>query len=189
MTDKASCNPDGWVEEYGDFLYRFALTRLRDPATAEELVQEAFLGALKSLDTYRGDSPERAWLVGILKNKIMDHFRRSSRERPLTETEGDLDELFNAKGHWKRLPEAWAADPVKVHEDKEFWKILYDCIAGLPERLARVFHLREMDDVSTDEVCKVLDLTPTNLWVMMHRARLRLRTCMEENWFSVKGKA
>ena len=188
MADELTCNPDTWVDEHGDFLFRFALVRVRNAEAAEELVQEAFLGALKSLKNFRGEASERGWLVGILKNKIMDHFRRSGRERTLAESEVE-DDAFDARGHWINMPQAWKGDPAKTLDDKEFWKTFMDCLSGLPERLSRVFFLKEMDENSSDEICKVLDLTPTNLWVMLHRARLRLRACLDANWFNVKGKA
>jgi RNA polymerase sigma-70 factor (ECF subfamily) len=190
MSESVLSDPATWVDEHGDPLFRFAMTRLKDRDTAEELVQETFLAALKAKDSFKGRSSERTWLIGILKNKIIDHFRKQAKERPISEQGEDqvVEEAFTARGWWKNRPKAWAGDPSKAFSEKEFWQVFAECLANLPERLGRVFTLREMDDMPTEKVCKVLNLTQTNLWVILHRARMRLRACLESNWFrSDKG--
>jgi RNA polymerase sigma-70 factor (ECF subfamily) len=183
----ATCHPDQWVELHGDYLYRFALSRLRDPKTAEDLLQEAFLAALQSLDRFEGRSTERSWLTGILKHKILDHFRRSGRETAL-DHQDDLPDtdagLFGEDGHWRsdvNYPAEWG-DPDRTLDQARFWEILGNCIGELPARTARAYTLREIDGEETDAICKTLEITPTNLWVMLHRARLHLRECLELHW-------
>jgi RNA polymerase sigma-70 factor (ECF subfamily) len=187
MTD-VLCHPEHWVEQHGDYLYRFALSRLRDPRTAEDVLQETFLAALQSLNRFEGRSSERSWLGGILKHKILDHFRRSSRETELGDRDEPADphpEWFDEEGHWKlddNSPAEWA-NPGIALEQSRFWEVMSRCLGGLPARTARAFTLREIDGEETDAICKTLEITPTNLWVMLHRARMHLRRCLELHWY------
>jgi RNA polymerase sigma-70 factor (ECF subfamily) len=180
-------NPESWVDAYGDFLYRFALSRVKDPSVAEDLVQETFLAALRAYENFKGRSAGRTWLVAILKHKIVDYIRKKIRE-PSTdkiETLTDLaDPDFNDHGEWQIRPFKWAINPDKIYEQKEFLNVLYRCLAELPDRLAEAFMLREMDGLSTEEICKVMDITATNSWVMLYRARMSLRRCIENKWLS-----
>ncbi len=180
-------DPASWLDAYGDFLYRYALARVRSPAVAEDLVQDTFLAAYGSRKSFEARASERTWLVAILKNKIVDHFRKSRRESP-QEDVGALGETtespFDASGRWRVGPAPWAKNPETVFEQKEFWGVLQGCIAELPDRLADTFVLRELEEFSGEEVCKVFGITPSNLWVSLHRARQRLRSCLERNWFS-----
>jgi RNA polymerase sigma-70 factor (ECF subfamily) len=182
-------DPATWVDQHGDFLFRYALSRLGNRAVAEDLVQETFLAALRAERTFAGRSAERTWFVGILKHKIIDHLRRQGRERPLSavnSSEEMSEELFDKKGWWQVKPAKWPADPSEVLETKEFWEAFRHCLEDLPQRLAAVFSLREMDELSTDEVCDALKVTPGNLGVLLYRARMGLRRCLEINWFSTK---
>ena len=182
-------HPESWVDHYGDFLYRFALSRVKDPAVAEDLVQETFLAALRARESFKGRSAGRTWLIAILKHKIVDYIRKKIRE-PSTdkiETLTDMmDSDFNDHGEWQIRPYKWAINPEKIYEQKEFLDVLYRCLAELPQRLAEAFMLREMDGLSTAEVCKVLDITATNSWVMLYRARMSLRRCLESKWLGTE---
>jgi RNA polymerase sigma-70 factor (ECF subfamily) len=180
-------NPETWVDEYGDFLYRFALARVKDPSIAEDLVQETFLAALRARENFKGRSAGRTWLIAILKHKIVDYIRKKIREpsSDKIETLADMaDSDFNDNGEWQIRPFKWAINPGKIYEQKEFFNVLYRCLAELPERLAEAFMLREMDGLSTEDLCKVLDITATNSWVMLYRARMSLRRCLENKWLS-----
>lgn len=183
----ACLEPELWVDRHGDVLYRFALLRLRSPELAENAVQETFLAALAARDSFSGRSSERTWLVGILKRKVVDHFRKAGREVPTDDAEGAAsdpgEELFDPKGRWRVPPARWGDRPGAELERAEFWAALSRCIQGLPERQARVFCLRELDELPGDEVCKVLGVSASNLWVLMHRARAGLRRCLELSWF------
>ena len=186
MTETAQIDPEKWVAEYGDYLFRYAMARLRDTAAAEDVVQETFLAALKAQATFSGRSAEKTWLVGILKNKIVDYIRKDSREPAYEDAdrvEGSIDDFFDTKGRWKAGPSEWKVNPRKAFEQKEFWHVLQRCLEGLQDRHRTVFLLREMDGVSGEEICKSLGISSTNLWVMMYRAREKLQGCLQENWF------
>ena len=189
-SDAAIINePESWVDHYGDFLYRFALSRVKDPAVAEDLVQETFLAALRARESFKGRSTGRTWLIAILKHKIVDHIRKKIREpsSDKIETLTDMiDSNFDDDEKWQVRPHKWAINPGKIYEQKEFFNVLYHCLAELPERLAEAFMLREMDGLSTAEVCKALDITATNSWVMLYRARMSLRRCLENEWLGAE---
>jgi RNA polymerase sigma-70 factor (ECF subfamily) len=185
-------DPTVWVDAHGDFLYSFAFSRVRDQWLAEDLVQDTLLAAMQARNSFSEKSSERTWLCGILKHKIIDHFRKSSREVELTDEEADMtsyDYLFREEGVWKghwsaeARPAQWNENPEKVLEHSEFRGILTHCLGELPERVANCFTLREMDGFQASEICRILGISPNNFWVMMHRARLHLRRCIDFNWF------
>jgi RNA polymerase sigma-70 factor, ECF subfamily len=185
-------DPTVWVDEHGDYLFRYALVRLRDEVRAEDAVQEALLAALQHLDSYSGRSSERTWLTGILKHKIIDQIRKACKEVPFDASDTDLSEfdpLFERddewNGHWSDTlsPRIWQRSPEDAVQQSEFFGVLQACIGKLPQRAASVFTLREMDELDTDEICRMLGLSDSNFWVMMHRARMSLRRCIEINWF------
>lgn len=180
-------DPGKWVDQYGDILYRFAVIRVRDPEIAEDLVQETFLSALKAQERFLGRSSEKTWLIGILKHKIIDHFRNRAVEPPVGDPlafSTEIDEnFFDRKGRWKIPPGKWNGSPEEILKNKDFWQVLHRCLDGLSPNLRQVFTLRELDEMNSEELCKALGISPTNLWVILHRARNALRRCMEKNWF------
>lgn len=179
-------DPHTWVDTYGNYLYRFALGRLHNTIEAENVVQETFLAALKAKDRFAGQSSERTWLTGILKHKIIDHMRKSYREKPVSTVKGDtetIDNFFDRQDHLKKAPGEWALHPDELVEKKEFWKTFSRCKEQLPPATADAFTLREIDKLPGKEICDILNITPSNFWIMLHRARLQLRTCLEKNWF------
>lgn len=188
----AKPDPSTWVDDHGDALYRFALLRVRNPHSAEDLVQDTFIAALEGLEGFQGSSSVRTWLISILKHKILDQFRRGSREiasADLSALEGETeDETFNRLEQWRHAPSAWRDTPDNLLENKEFWKVFVRCMDGLPESFRRAFALRELDGLKTEEICKILEVTTTNLWVMLHRARARLRNCLDNKWFRDRSK-
>ncbi len=181
-------HPDEWVDLYGDYLYRYALTRLRDTDVAQDTVQETFLAALKARERFSGRSSEKTWMMGILKHKIIDRLRAKYRERPISEleseTEDGVEDIFDRFEHWKEGYSSWETDPAKILENAEFWEVLEKCIKKAPERLSQAFGLRVIDGLSTEETCEILKVSPGNLNVMLYRARLRIRKCLEINWFA-----
>ena len=185
----AGADPERWVEEHGDCLYRYALLRVRRPEVAEDLVQETFFAAVKTFGSFRGKSSERSWLCGILKNKICDHFRKLGRETCFTDLEFLNDELahkFVPQGFWdhERGPLEWKPEAEVVMHRTEFWETFRDCLAKLPQRVADVFMLREMEEMKTEQISRDLNISQNNIWVMLHRARMALRECLEMNWFN-----
>jgi RNA polymerase sigma-70 factor (ECF subfamily) len=186
--DEAAVNtdPERWLSEHGDYLFGYAFLRLGNREQAEEAVQDALLAALESRHRFEGRSSERTWLVAILRHKVIDRIGTLSRERQhrvATDSEGAPVGQFDAHGHWKREPARWREDPKRLLERKEFRSVLEQCIAALPARRRQAFALRQMDGLSSEEVCKAMGISRTNLWVMLHRARLQLRDCLEQNWF------
>lgn len=186
-------DPECWVEEYGDYLYSFAMVRLRDPMQARDVVQETFLAALKSRSAYAGKSTERGWLVGILKHKIQDHYRKTARETLFADLEffeNQEDDMFVPEGLHKGAwvselgPSRWGFHPAQNLDREEFWQAFRTCASKLPRRVSQVFLMRELDGTETKEICLLLNLSENNLWVMLHRARLALRRCLEKNWFA-----
>lgn len=170
-------DPAEWVDRHGDTLYRYALSRLRNAEAAEEVVQETFFAGLKALDQYSGQGTEAAWLLGILKRKIIDSIRQRSRSASGSDSDssGDVTEtLFDKKGNWRADPRIFGNQPEAALERNEFWKMLQDCLSTLPVRQADVFTLREMEGLSSDDICAELGVSDSNLWVMLYRARMRL---------------
>jgi RNA polymerase sigma-70 factor (ECF subfamily) len=185
-------DPERWVELYGDYLFKFALIRLRDAAKAEDAVQETFLAALKGGKAFAGRSAEKSWLAGILKNKIYDYYRKAGRETSFTDLEFYANEEGEgfvadgaAKGAWKSelAPQEWAY-PGQSLDGEKFWRAYQECCGKLPKNVAAVFNLREVDGVESKEICAMLKISDSNLWVMLHRARMALRRCLETNWFA-----
>lgn len=186
MEQNRTLDPETWVDEHGNALFRYALFRIQDAQVAEDLVQETFLAAIRGKDSFAGRSSVRTWLFGILKHKMIDHIRKISRERP----EGDIetvanltDATFDEHGGWKSQPARWTTDPGLLFQQQEFWETLQRCLSELPPRLNQAFTLRELDGLNAEEVRKILGVTPTNGGVMLHRARMRLRECLEIKWF------
>jgi len=185
-------DPERWVEDHGDYLFKFALVRLRDATRAEDMVQETFLAALKSGDKFAGRSAEKSWLAGILKHKILDHYRKVSRETAFTDLDFYSDEESDRfiqdgmfKGGWihELGPMEWSPDPGASLDREAFWQAFRDCSDKLPKNISTVFTMREVDGVESKEICRLLNISENNLWVMLHRARMALRRCLETNWF------
>lgn len=186
-------DPATWVDQHGDYLFRYAMMRLRNKDLAENMVQETFLAAIAGKKSFSGRSTERTWMVGILKHKIIDHYRRDFREKTVTDLQGQqneeeqtIDSFYDAAGDPRKFPKDWMPEPEALLNNKEFWETLHHCMGKLPQNTAHAFAMRELDDKDTGEICKELGITPTNLWVMLHRARLQLRECLERNWFDLK---
>lgn len=177
-------NPHLWLNEHGDYLYRFALARLRDPHQAEDVVQETFLAAIKSPNFAEQSSP-RTWLTGILKHKIIDVIRKSIREVAasdlMSDEDASMDEFFDDAGHWAEKPLAWDV-PHEALEQTQFLGVLQNCVDKLPAKLAAILMLRDVQETDNEEICKELNITATNAWVMLYRARMSVRKCLEIHW-------
>lgn len=195
--------PEGVVEHYGDYLYCYALRYFRDSATAEDLVQETLLAALKCWGSFAGGSSRKTWLVSIMRHKIFDLLRSRSRERstpaagaehsadaPITEGASELNLFFGAAyghdDHWldERAPREWAQSPEELVEQRQFIAAVERCLAGLPARLRQAFLLRELEGCSAEDVAERLSVSQGNARVLLHRARLLLRDCLEYSWFA-----
>ncbi len=176
-------DPSEWVDRHGDFLFGYARSRLRDQVSAEEVVQETFVSALSALKQYSGKGTERAWLLGVLKRKIVDYIRRRNRFESSLDSDDDIEQvLFKSNGKWKIDPRICACRPEAAVERAEFWRVLDSCLDSLPARQRDVFALREIEGMSSHDICSELGISASNLWVLLYRARLRLGPCMSSRW-------
>jgi RNA polymerase sigma-70 factor (TIGR02943 family) len=178
-------NPQIWIEAYHDILFKYALARLRDADLAEESIQETFLAALQSRKGFRGMASEKTWLISILKRKIYDHFRRIGRDKQINMTlplEHSRNDVFDSERMPALRSRIWFSDPSMVYEQKEFLKIMTHALSELPERTAQAFFLREVIQLSSQEICEVMDISNYNLYVMVHRARKHLKRDLQSKW-------
>jgi len=173
-------------------MLRFARLQLRDDAAAEDAVQETMLAAIESADRFAGQSQVKTWVFSILKNKIIDLIRKRTREPNAGSLDQEIaedayDALFNERQHWQpnERPSNWG-NPEETLENTQFWKIFEACLDRLPSNTARVFMMREFLGFETEEICKELNLTASNCWVVLHRARMALRLCLDGLWFQGK---
>jgi RNA polymerase sigma-70 factor (ECF subfamily) len=176
-------NVDRLVNQHTESLYSYALMRVGKPEVAEDMVQDTLLAALQSWESFAAESSERTWLIGILRHKILDFFRQNSKREEMDD-ESWRAEYFDKARHWQDKMLGWKADPATLAGDAEFRKVLRDCLKELSRIMAQAFVMREIEGFSTEEICKHLEISQTNLWVRLHRARLQLRRCLELNWFS-----
>jgi RNA polymerase sigma-70 factor (TIGR02943 family) len=179
-------NPQSWVEEYWNYLFKYALSRLRDADLAEEKIQETFLAALQSCKNFQGLASEKTWLISILKRKIYDHFRMINRDRQINVKSHMTclrDDVLDSKKMSTVGSCMWFSDPSMVYEQKEFLKIIMNALSELPGRLAQVFILREVIELSSQEICEFMDISVCNLYVMIHRSRKRLQHNLQLKWF------
>ena len=188
-TEKAV--PTKWVENYADSLFNFAILRTSDREIARDLVQDTFLSGLQSLEMFRGESSEKTWLFSILKNKIIDHYRKSATDKSVpvsnVERDFDLDNYFDEEGEWKESakPANWSQRSHDDYLSKEFHETLQKCLARLTAQCRAIFTLKYLDELEFEEICKKLAISTSNYWVIMHRAKLSLRKCVEKNWIRV----
>ncbi|MBI2306777.1 MAG: sigma-70 family RNA polymerase sigma factor [Rhodocyclales bacterium] len=190
----ADDNFDSELNRLRPTLLRFAVLQLRDEQAAEDAVQDTLLAAFEGRARFAGRAQLKTWVVAILKNKIVDRIRQRSREAPLPEVgeyaceSEEFDALFAADGHWQEPPADWG-DPAKALEQGRFYEVLELCMKALPENLARVFLMREILEMETDEICKELAISSSNCWVVLYRARMRLRECLQLRWFGEGAEA
>jgi len=181
--------PEMWVDSYGDYLFRYAYSRLRESNSAEEVVQETFLAGIRYLEQYSGRGSQRGWLLGILKRKIIDFVRRRTRQDRVSSYEDETDptmQLFDAKGNWRPGTFPGSPPPDAQLQALELWEVVQECLKTLPQGQADVFTLSVMEEMESEEICKELGITPSNLWVRLHRARLGLAKCVGAKWHQNK---
>ncbi len=178
-------SPNLWIDNYADYLFNYAVARVKDSDLAKDLVQETFFAGLKSAKNFQGKATERTWLVSILKRKIIDYYRKINSKKGKAEVRMTFYEDGENEGNWleERVPQNWENESEKIIENEELKNQLDYCIHNLPEKYAMVFRMKTIQEFETEEICKELDITPSNLWVIIHRARTQLRKCMEDNWF------
>lgn len=188
MSDSPALDPNAWLDTHGDALFRFAFQHLRNESLAEDAVQETLLAAFTGREKFSGQASERTWLISILKHKIVDLIRKRGREPAYEDIENMAthadpieEDGFDSRGEWVHPATSWGV-PDKTLEQKRFWVAFELCMGRLPDRLAQIFSLRELSGLSTEDICKELEITSTNCWVMLYRARLTLKECLETQW-------
>ena len=193
VNNNNTLNPKKWVELYADYLYNFAYYRVNNDELAQDLVQDTFLSALKAIDTYKGQASEKTWLVSIIKNKIIDHYKKAStrNESPLklsTYEAPSYDYFFDKQkmGAWQKdsMPKDWAVNE-NNYDTKEFYKTLENCLTQLPEKWKGVFTMSLLEEADSKLICKEMEISSSNFWVIIHRAKLQMRACLEKNWLKL----
>jgi RNA polymerase sigma-70 factor (ECF subfamily) len=184
----------GWVYEHGDDLYGWALHKTGDRETAEDLVQDTFLAAIRSVKSFKGQSQPKTWLYAILKNKITDHFRDAYRrsqmgDRPRSSApqtnEGLADSFFDDVGNWKEPfhPADWHEMKDELLDDNEFRSVFEYCMKELPEHWSDALKFKYLMGKDGNVICQELDVSRSNYWQILHRAKVQVRVCLEKYWF------
>ncbi|MEO8886909.1 MAG: sigma-70 family RNA polymerase sigma factor [Mucilaginibacter sp.] len=185
---------ESWVRLYTNSMYTWALYKTSNKESAEDLVQDTFLTAYQQLEKFRGDSNPKTWLLAILNNKIAEHYRKKYRNSVQTDDmEGTTSgrnifiTMFDEDDRWKKKekPFEWNADENQLLDDKEFNIVLSSCLGKLPEHWQSAVHLKFIEQKNGERICQELNITPTNFWQILHRAKLQLRKCLEINWFKL----
>ena len=180
-------HPDKWVDHYADYLFNYAVVRVNNKDLAKDLVQDTSFSGLKSARNFEGRSSEKTWLTAILKRKVIDHYRKINSKKGQAEVRVNFYNDGENEGNWleERVPQRWSASLEKNLENEELKAQLDSCIDNLPEKYAMVFRMKTIQEFDTQEICKELEITASNLWVIIHRARTQLRKCMEDHWFNI----
>lgn len=195
MTDAIiSLNPSLWVQNYGDYLYNIAFYKVNDSELAEDIVQETFLSALKAKDNFQAKSSEKTWLTSILKNKIIDYYRSKKTNQDidtyLSATEDSFSNSFfelSEKGnmHWKEEKQSidWNSEEINLLDNELFYTIFIGCIDNLPKNLSMIMRYKFIDQSNSEDVCKLIGITSSNFFVLIHRSKILLRECLDIKWF------
>lgn len=185
--DERRLQPDTWVDSYADYLYNFAVVRVGDDELAKDLVQETFAAGLQSAANYRGKASERTWLVAILKRKVIDYYRRKNSAKGKAEVRMNLRGNDGEESDWleEMVADPHAGGTADNLENEELRLALESCIQALPAKQGRVFRMKTIEEQSTEDICNALGINPSNLWVMIHRARQSLMSCLNKKWFQI----
>lgn len=181
---KQELNPNTWIDRYSDYLFNYTISRVNDREMAKDLVQDTFFAALKSMKNFKGDASQRTWLIAILKRKIIDYYRKINSKKGQAEVRisynSDEDE-----GDWleERVADPFDKTAEDALENDELGDAIFNCLDKLPEKQATVFRMKTIEGLETETICNELNITASNLWVIVHRARSAMADCMEKNWF------
>ena len=178
-------HPDKWVDLYADYLFNYAATRVSDSEIAKDLVQDTFIAGLKSAKNFKGDAAERTWLIAILKRKVIDHYRKINSKKGKAEVRMSYSSQTDAEGDWleERIADPNSNFENDAMENEELGLAIQKCISKLPKKQAQVFIMKTIEGMETEDICNELNITASNLWVIIHRARTSLVSCLENNWF------
>ncbi|NDV43736.1 sigma-70 family RNA polymerase sigma factor [Flagellimonas sediminis] len=178
-------HPENWVDLYADYLFNYAVARVGDADLAKDLVQETFFAGLNSAKNFKGDAAERTWLISILKRKVIDHYRKINSKKGKAEVRINYSEDSEAEGDWleQQVADPFSKDGDHIMENEELGLAIQDCISKLPQKQALAFKMKTIQGMGTEDICNELGINPSNLWVMIHRARTALMGCLNDNWF------
>ncbi len=179
-----SINPEKWVDRYADYLFNYTIVRVNDREMANDLVSETFLAGLNSMKNFKGEAAERTWLISILKRKIIDHYRRNNSQKGQAEVKMQFRDSDN-EGDWleERVADFSDMTAEDEMENHELGLAILDCVDQLNEKQATIFKMKTIDGVDTETICNEFEISPSNRWVIIHRARTSLAKCLEKNWF------
>jgi len=185
MKSQTTIDPNTWIDNYSDYLFNYTIVRVDDREVAKDLVQETFFAGLKAMKNFKGESSERTWLIAILKRKIIDHYRKINSKKGKAEIRIGYTKESDNEGDWL---EERVADPFDITaeddlENTELGLAIHNCIAKLPKKQAGIFKMKTIQNFDTEVVCNQFNITASNLWVIIHRARTTLTKCLEKHWF------
>lgn len=183
-TSTNQIDPNKWVDKYSDYLFNFTIVRVNDREVAHDLISETFLAGLKSMKNFKGEASERTWLISILKRKIIDYYRKTNSQKGRAEVKINYSDEFN-EGDWleEMAPDRFDKTAEDNMENEELGLAILDCMDHLPEKQAKIFKMKTIEGFETEAICNEFNITPSNLWVIIHRARTTLAECLEKNWF------
>jgi RNA polymerase sigma-70 factor (ECF subfamily) len=178
-------NPNKWIDLYSDYLYNYTISRVSDREIAQDLVQDTFLAALKSMKNFKGEASERTWLISILKRKIIDHYRKINSNKGKAEVRITYNDDSETEGDWleERVADPFDKTAEDTMQNTELGDAIFNCLSKLPEKQAKVFTMKTIEGFETEVICNELNITASNLWVIIHRARTAMAECLKENWF------
>lgn len=181
---KHQLHPEKWVANYADYLFNYAVARVSDGELAKDLVQETFIAGLNSSKNFKGDAAERTWLIAILKRKVIDHYRKINSKKGKAEVRMNFS-TDEGEGDWleERVADPFSKGGDDTIENEELGLAIQECLSKLPKKQALVFSMKTIQGISTEDICNELGINPSNLWVMIHRARTALMGCLNKNWF------
>lgn len=178
-------NPNLWIDKYSDYLFNYTISRVNDREIAKDLVQDTFFAGLKSMKNFKGQASERTWLISILKRKIIDYYRKINSAKGKAEVRMSYPSSEEDEGDWleERVADPFDKTAEDTLENEELGDAIMNCLSKLPEKQATVFRMKTIDGLETETICNELNITASNLWVIVHRARQAMMDCLDENWF------
>lgn len=176
-------NPNDWVDAYSDYLYNYTIVKVNDHEVAQDLISETFLAGLKSAPNFKGEASERTWLISILKRKIIDHYRKKNSKKGKAEVHINYSDE-DAEGEWleERVSDPYDRTAEDTMENEELGEAIMKCLETLNDRHASIFKMKTIDNFDTEAICNEYQITPSNLWVIIHRARTAMAQCLENSW-------
>ena len=178
-------DPNNWIDRYSDYLFNYTISRVNDKEIAQDIVQDTFFAGLKSMKNFKGEASERTWLISILKRKIIDHYRKINSKKGKTEVRMSYNSDIESEGDWleEQVSDSSENNAEEILINEELGTAILNCLSKLPKKQGEVFKMKTIQGFDTDVICNEFNITASNLWVIVHRARTALANCLKENWF------